>query len=334
MKIDQRFRLFPVLIFVFSISIFNSCETDFEINDEWSDITVVYGLLDPSETTSYLRINKAFLGGNVLEMAQIPDSSSYMGNIDVKIEVFNQSNLVQTITFDTMTIGNKVPGIFYNPYQLVYKADIDFTQFPDGYIYKLNITNKTSGKEISSQTELVSNFDITKPQSGSKAAFTSTNPKEFSWRSGKNGRRFEPMIVFHYYEVPALTFDTIEKVISYGLTPLKSQYLVGGEEMKTYYGNEFFTIVENNLDKNFQGTRLAGKVDFIVSAGADDFSTYMDVNSSSGSIVQERPEFTNIENGLGLFSSRRKVVKTLALAKDSEQKLVDMDIMFLMTQGK
>ena len=30
----------------------------------------------------------------------------------------------------------------------------------------------------------------------------------------------------------------------------------------------------------------------------------MEVNDASSSIVQERPEYTNIENGIGIFSSR------------------------------
>lgn len=326
--------IFLLMALFFAGLFLSSCETDFEINDQWTDITIVYGLLDPGENPTYLRINKAFLGGNVMEMAQIADSSSYSGQIEVKIDVYNQSDLVQSIPFDTVTVANKVPGIFYNPYQLVYASNANLGQFPDGYIFKLNITHKVTGKEITSQTTLVGNFTILKPQSGSKAAFTSTNPRELSWRTGSNGRRYEPAIVFHYYEIPALTYDTIAREISYGLTPVKAQNLNGGDELKTYYGGEFFTIVKNNLDPDFQGTRLAGQVDFIISAGADDFSTYMDVNGPSGSIVQDRPEFTNIENGLGLFSSRRKVVRTLDLAKDSEQRLVDMELNFVMTQGK
>jgi hypothetical protein len=39
-------------------------------------------------------------------------------------------------------------------------------------------------------------------------------------------------------------------------------------------------------------------------AGSDDFTTFIDVNEPSTGIIQERPEFTNIKNGLGLFSSR------------------------------
>ena len=41
-----------------------------------------------------------------------------------------------------------------------------------------------------------------------------------------------------------------------------------------------------------------------VTLGSQDLKTYMLVNEEITGIVQERPAFSNIENGLGLFSSR------------------------------
>ena len=38
--------------------------------------------------------------------------------------------------------------------------------------------------------------------------------------------------------------------------------------------------------------------------GAQDLKTYIDVNQPFSGIVQERPVFSNIDNGVGLFSSR------------------------------
>ena len=70
-----------LVFFVFIISLFAACSTDFNINADWQEITVVYGLLNQKETTHYIKINKAFLGeGNALTMAQIEDSSSYFNN--------------------------------------------------------------------------------------------------------------------------------------------------------------------------------------------------------------------------------------------------------------
>ena len=40
------------------------------------------------------------------------------------------------------------------------------------------------------------------------------------------------------------------------------------------------------------------------SVGSEDLYTYMSVNEPFEGIVQERPVFSNINNGVGLFSSR------------------------------
>jgi hypothetical protein len=38
--------------------------------------------------------------------------------------------------------------------------------------------------------------------------------------------------------------------------------------------------------------------------GNDDLKSYIEVNSPATGIVQERPIYTNISNGIGLFASR------------------------------
>jgi hypothetical protein len=56
-------------------------------------------------------------------------------------------------------------------------------------------------------------------------------------------------------------------------------------------------------------------VDYIFSVASDDLNTYMDVTEPSQSIIQERPSFSNIYNGIGLFASRYiNEIDTLSLA--------------------
>jgi len=50
-----------IILLLFSV-FFLSCETDFDVNAEWQDVTVVFGLLDPNNEDQLIKINKAFLG--------------------------------------------------------------------------------------------------------------------------------------------------------------------------------------------------------------------------------------------------------------------------------
>ena len=45
-------------------------------------------------------------------------------------------------------------------------------------------------------------------------------------------------------------------------------------------------------------------IDLVMTVGSEDLKIYRTINEEITGIVQERPQFTNINNGIGLFSSR------------------------------
>ena len=67
-------------------------------------------------------------------------------------------------------------------------------------------------------------------------------------------------------------------------------------------GDQFFQFLSNNLDNTT--TKRFLNLDLIMTIGTVDLQTYINVNKPFSGIVQERPVFSNIENGVGLFSSR------------------------------
>ena len=44
-----------------AVGLFSSCETDFELNAPYKTIPVLYGLLDQSLDTQFVKINKSYL---------------------------------------------------------------------------------------------------------------------------------------------------------------------------------------------------------------------------------------------------------------------------------
>jgi hypothetical protein len=314
----------PLLILLLSLILFfGACETDFDIDAEWKEITIVYGLLDQLDSSHYFRINKAFLGGNALEVVKIEDSSSYKNDLEVVLEGWNAGSLMQSIACDTTTISDKDTGLWYNPYMVVYKGDGILNT---NYEYRLFIKNKVSGKEITAETNIVQDFSIIRPNAGGKATFNKGYTSKFSWKYAVDGQRYEPQIRFNYYEVPVGTTDTIPK---YLLWPQGTQFadnLTGSGEFEIFVsGDAFYENLERKLDPNFVGHRLAGLVDYVISVAGVEYDTYMKVNGPSFSLVQDRPEYTNIENGFGLFSSRYQETRTLQLNPLSEQEIINME---------
>jgi hypothetical protein len=83
---------------------------------------------------------------------------------------------------------------------------------------------------------------------------------------------------------------------------------------KVFPGEKFYTNMSSRLDKNIRITRELGvwdeedqryeAFDFILIVANDELAIYLDINAPITSVIQERPEYTNINGGLGLWASR------------------------------
>ena len=347
-----------IFILILMPLLFNSCETDFDVNAEWEDITVVYGLIDQKSNTQYIKINKAFLGeGNALYFATIEDSSNYSCKLNVTLEAWDNGNLAQILEFDTTTIYNKEPGIFYYPKQIIYKTkpydyystyyiinpvdpldtlEFDTLWLNGDYTYKLKIKNPITAKEITSETPLVNDFSINKPNYHSEFIKFLNKPganTQVVCNTAKNGIRYEIFIQFNYKELEYNSTDTIYKKLDLAFDIQKSESTT--YKIEYFYMNEgFFILAKNNIPYKIQSEedkikdRFTGKVDFIISVAAEEFDIYLDVNEPSNSIVQEKPEYTNINNGIGIFSSRCSKMRSKPLHTETVGELINMNIKF------
>ena len=330
-----------------------SCETDFTTISDYEDITVVYGLLDQKDSMQYIKINKAFLSeGNVLEYAQNADCTNYAVPLEVSLEEVNSSgNVVNTYAFDTTSIYNKEPGTFYYPDQLIYRwqkpqfpfdvkyiieglndtIGVEYIWLNEANSYRLKIKNPLTEKEITAQSPLVHDFDITKPGYGTTINFIpeSVYPMEFRWDKAENGGLYEFELRFNYYEV-SFSNDTIEKWVSLIRSSINDPS--SGSSVATYYVSDNFyssclnlipytdPAVESQVDY-----RLSGLIDIVVSAAEEQYALYIKVNAPSTGIVQEKPQYTNVDNGLGLFSSRVKSQRSKKLHSESVTILKSLD---------
>ena len=149
-----------LLVSVFTI-IFTSCDTDFDVNAEWEEVTVVYGLLDAGDEmkTQQIKISKAFLGKmDALQMAQYADSINFdQGELAVKVIRVKNNGIRDTITLDEVpTLRND--GVF-NDSIIVYTFENN-NFLNSNSEYELLIKNNITGNEVSSITDVISGFDF------------------------------------------------------------------------------------------------------------------------------------------------------------------------------
>ena len=314
--------LFTLLMLTSVFSVYR-CSNTVDLYADYKDITIVYGLLDISDDTTWIKITKAFLGpGNAIDIAKNPDSSNYPYKLNASL-VARKNSIDQTIVLDTITIHNKQAGdsVFYYPNQLMYYTT---TPIDGDATYTLKITS--TDNVIQAVTPVIKNFQITKPVN--RISFTSP-VGDIEWNSAQNGKRYEVELVFNYTEWAPGYADTLALQMNWFLSIEISNSTAGGEDMlTTYAGDGFYSRVQAEILPVDNVKRWAGPVDVIISAASQEFHIYIEVNGANGNMLQEVPIYTNVDNGIGIFGSRHTVSKPYRLSVQSENKLVEMGLGF------
>ena len=299
-----------------------SCQKDFNPRDKYKDITIVYCLINPLETTHYIRIGRAFFAPeSATIVAQNPDSSNFpVEDIDVRIyEITSDGTSTQLIVGDTL-IHNKDTGVFYAPEQRLYYFKKKFhVQHLENTI-KIEIEHKKTGKIIYAETPLVNDFDVTIPSPGMQVNF---NPiptsMRFEWNNAKNGRIYDFYYTMYYREGRHIDPSDVWKkdsvvwhVGSY------SAPKTGNEEarVETFHFNSilFYEKIRDAIPYDTDVWRrpyVQAKIRFWV--GSEDMYYYNLINGMPRP-TPDIPEYTNLKTKLnnvelsneafGIFTSR------------------------------
>lgn len=308
-KLLYLFLLAPIAIGVF----LTSCETEVDTIAEYKDITVVYGLLNPNETDHYIRITKAFSGeGNANDLASNGANFYYAdGEITVTIDEYDASNVYKR-SFTLARTVNEIPkdnGVFDPSQNVLYK--FSEPNLKQDYTYKLKIVNHELDKEITSETKIANNPELGGQQNQiesirlinlSETYITHT----FTIKPTSNTGRIKVNFIFNYTE-HYTDFTNKNKQVKISLGEQKTTSNEGGEFL--FYnleGGNFFSALQNNIPvtvPNLMSRSISNATLEVIAAGTD-LSTYIAVNEPSTSVSQNKPEFTNLTNALGVFSSR------------------------------
>lgn len=333
------------------------CSTDVEINAPYKPYTVVFGLLDPGLDTQFVKINKTWLGeGNNFDFATIRDSSEY--NFDefvATVGKYNGDNLVQEWELDTITKADKsTDGIFFGPEYTAYffvpedgldqSEDIEYRLFID-FDDKEDVRGTSNvvdypenNSNVSQPPPGVDNFSVNLATVvGDNTVYGSST---FKWNSSPNSGRYEVSLDFHYIE---RVWEDVGHTTLVSETPKTLNWFVGSVTaptsgisalQKEVAWEAFYRMLENRLEEDPLVSREIGwwnadsqrleVFDMVLSIANDQLSIYMDVNEPVTGIIQERPEYTNIINGLGLFASRgQQRVTALKVTNGSIQEMVE-----------
>jgi len=333
----MRKSIFCLLIAALAWS---SCSNEFDVNAEFAEFGVVYGLLDLSKSRQFIRVNKAFLDDiepiqSATDIASSSIDSIYFSeNISVSMDEFNPNGaFTRTIVFDRMSgseagLGPKEEGLFNNTEFFIYVTD---EEIRSGHRYDLTVITD-GGNELTSSTSLADDFNIAIPivtlendalsNEYEIAAFDNVS---LAWERANNATIYDVVMRINIDE-----FNTAD------VSPARSYFLdwpvasnirdnqtgTFANLMVDFQYESFLTFLQNQLDPDPSVFRVIERLEIIISAGTEELEQFRDVSLASGSNLnagQARPIFSNIENGIGVFASINEVTRTvLRLSNNTE----------------
>lgn len=309
----------------------NSCKNDLDAMAPYKESIAVYGLIDPSDSVNYIRVNRVFLGaGNANEIAQIQDSVYFKpGEAKVVVEKYWNGSLKQTYNFSETYEKPLSPGVF-NVDQLIYKSTQKFKSDSSSkyFEYVLRVTSIKTGVNFESDKVKLIKDITSNPSSamcsaslGLNCFFNQTNVGILAVANANTKLMFVTpvncattscVMRMHYRNV--FTNSTQQNTYyEYNHGSLDAETSTGGELMDyTFAGLSFYNGLSNSIaDDNAVSYRLADSITFHFYFGGAELQLYKDINNTSGSFGQEKPIYTNMNNGaVGVFSSRTKLVVT------------------------
>lgn len=319
-------RKILAVLAIFTLAI--SCNQELIINAPWKDVSAIYGILDKTSDTNFIRIHRGYLGNEGIDEGSQDPDSLYYRTPDVKIEIINEAG--QTIeTVDLIRDESKDldSGFFTIEDYHTYRFD---KTLEDNLRYKLVVDKSEDGlNTVYSNTPMVKDFKIDKPNANRSLAYTFRNGVEVGWASASNGRLYDLKTRLHYREM-SLTDNALiaDKFLDYTVTTKVANSLDGGQAFVATIDYEgYYRFLGNNIEIDQDVIRFYVGTDITIVAAADDFATFMSVSAPATTVVQDKPHFTNILGGdnanAGIFSSTNKAENfAMKLADDSMDSLV------------
>jgi len=313
--------------FIFFILLVNFCGCSNTLNtiSGYTDTSVIYGFLSNNDTTTYIRVERAFVDPNKpsAQIAQLPDSLYYSDAIVTLTRVkTNEKFTLQRVD------GNKEGyvrdgGYFVSAPNYLYKSKkINF--LPDE-TWRIDVFRGGNTKAIASATtNIVGNYVDYSPVTNILAPTLENNISIGIQTTEITGKDFDVNLNFVYDEtttIAPITTTTKTAVWKYASGTVR-QAGNGGvpEPIITFAraGKDFFQSLSDNIPTAVGVTRTFKRIDVDIYAGGVEFLNYSTVGISNTGITGFQPlaTYTNVTGGLGIFSSRTKYSRTGLILND------------------
>jgi len=326
--------------FVF-LSVGISCSNEIDLTSEWKDVPIVYGILSRTDSVHYVRVEKAFLDDtkSALEIAKIPDSI-YYPNATVQLQKINTSE--DPIIFERVDAAlENIPrdeGIFATSPNFIYKLKLPAGEsFEAEAEYELLIDRGENFPLVTSQTTIIPDIRITAPKIPESSI--PLNWGEYNWELKIRWRT----------KIPTAFFDVVLFINLYEFetgnmsdgNPVTLEWVVKRNQLASSANNNgdismsmgvpaenFYQFLAAKLEPQNGVFRKFESIDLMVRSGGPEFLEYIQLRQANSGITSSQviPQYSNLSIGLGIFSSRNKILyEGYEVTEETIDSLIDSD---------
>ncbi|MEP6796175.1 MAG: hypothetical protein ABJB16_17745 [Saprospiraceae bacterium] len=292
-----------ILGLLIGISILSACSNELVVVDKWKDIPVVWGLLSKSDTAHYIRVEKAFLDPttSAYDIALIPDSL-YYDNAVVSLKRINNGQVFILQKVDGNLEGYpRADGIFASTPNYLYKIKNNVINLVIGEKYEFQLDKGDGSPLVTAHTVILPKPVLRNPSHEQLLQFKPKTLFTFNWNAIDDAGIFDLKMRFHYIEkspetgniyVPKSVEWTVESSIE------TNEFKIDGVD--------FYTALKADINENFEAIRRFDSIDIVLWCGGIELKDFVKIALANSGLTstQDIPKYTNLSEGLGIFTSR------------------------------
>ena len=298
------------LYFVLILVVFSSCSNEIDLYADWENIPVVFGLVEADGTDQYLRVERVFQGedGNAFDAAQNIDSIYYSNaSVFVTNESTGASALLEKTEVSSTLNLDRDPGLFVREPNFLYKLDADDLFYQAGDVLTLELFENGVDVPFSvAQTNILQPVEYI-PNSSGIISFRPGKPTSFNFEFGPNSKLFDLILYLNITEFDSADESITEKSIKW----VVARGINIPSEVTSFYtysiqGDGFYAALLDNLEVVPTVTRFFGEISVEFIAAGEELKLFNEIAQVNTGITsaQEIPVYSNLSNGLGIFSSK------------------------------
>lgn len=295
------------LTLLFIVFVLNSCSNEVDVLADYEENASIYGLLDPSADTQFIKINKVFTNPNVSanSVAQIPDSLYFDDDLSPTLTEIETGRIITLIKTD---VQPKISGTFATTPNYLYTTT---QRIFHRYDYRLDLHLPQTKKYVTATSNVPDSARLTSPLSVIVNPSVIEIPEDrnlvVNFNSAKDSKIFDCYFYFNYLEVNKQdTNIKVNKTIQWRMfskirvdDPYTSNQVQQKPLGTSFYDQLLAKIpVDPAVERRFLPCKM------VLTSGNLELDNYIQATEPSIGIVQKQTEYTNIINGIGLFASR------------------------------